>query len=123
MRARIDRARIEDGRPRSVQGRFEWTDARVTAPLGLDLGTVHGRMEPGDDGAQRLELKAEGGQLGVSGEIRLQASGEYRVDLRLVPAPDAPDGLGDTLSLFARRSGDGAFVVRRSGRLANLGNR
>jgi len=118
--ANIDEARIEGGWPRMVRGRFEWTDARVIAPVSLRLGTVNGRMMPGDDGAQRLELKAAGGQLAVSGEVRFLANGQYRVDLRLVPAADAPANIADTLSLFARRSGDGAFVVRRGGRLGNL---
>ena len=107
-----------DGRPQRVQARFQWSDARLTAPIRLSLGTVRGRLAPVEGGPDhRLELTGSDGQLAIDGDIRLEPNGRYHTDLLLTPAANAPPGLVDTLALFARREGN-AFRIRGSGQLA-----
>ena len=117
--ARVDEALVgADGRPRRVQARFQWSDARLTAPIRLSLGTVRGRLAPVQGSPDhRLELSGSDGQLAIEGDIRLEPDGRYHTDVLLTPAANAPPGLADTLALFARREGN-AFRIRGSGRLA-----
>ncbi len=119
--ARIDAAALADGRIADLAGRMQWSDAAVTAPLPLELGEVRVDMaaaegEPG----HRLDVTGDGGALGIDGRVELQPDGRYRADIRLQPTARAPDGLRETLGMFARRDGD-AFRLRRSGRLPRIG--
>lgn len=114
---RVEAVTLAGGRIERLAGRMQWGEAALTAPFGLELGTVRARVEPAGNGAgYAIELTAEGGALDIEGTVGLQPDGQYRADLRLTPTASAPDGLRETLSLAAQREGDG-FRVRRSGRL------
>ena len=114
---RVDEAVLEQGRARTLRGRFQWQEARLIAPVQIDLGTVRGQVEPDDEGGHTATLQASGGEVLVDGGARLEADGRYRLDLTLRPAADAPARITDTLGMLARREGE-HYVIRRSGRLA-----
>jgi hypothetical protein len=117
LMARVEAAVLDAGRLERLQGRFQWREARLTAPVQLGLGHVRGKVAPVSDGpGHRLELRNQGGDLGIQGSVVLEPSGAYHADLLLTPAADAPAGIADTLRLFARREQAG-FRVRHSGRL------
>ena len=117
MLARVEEAVLQDRRPQMLRGRFQWQQARMIAPVQMDLGTVRGSAEPDAAGGHAVRLEASGGQVMIDGRVQLDADGSYRLDLTLTPAPDAPARIADTLGMFARRDGD-AYVIRRSGQLA-----
>lgn len=122
LRARIDRAVVADDRLRTVAGRFEWSDAAITAPVEIALGTVRGRLAPADD-SHRLRVDGSGGAVAIDGVVAIDADGGYRADLRLEPTPAAPPGLAELLADAAGQRGgglsrdDGAFRLVRRGRL------
>lgn len=119
---RVEAATLADGRIERLAGRMQWSEAALSAPFDLDLGTVRARIEPAGNGdGYAIELDGEGGALDIGGVANLQPDGAYRVDLRLTPTASAPDGLRETLGLAAQREGDG-FRVRRSGRLTLPGD-
>lgn len=115
--ARIERARWVAGQPRDVRGRAVWSGARLQAPLALSLGNVLLEVEP-DEGGQRARIGAEGGELAIDGNARLQADGRWQLDLKLVPSAEAGERLPELLTLMgAREDGQGNYRLRRSGSL------
>lgn len=114
--ARIEEAVLEQRRPRKLQGRFQWREARIIAPVQMELGEVRGNVTPDDSGGHVLQLDSSGGQVVLDGSVELAGDGRYRVDVSLTPAADAPARIADTLGMFARREGE-AYVIRQSGRL------
>lgn len=115
--ARIERARLVAGQPRDVRGRAVWSGARLQAPLALSLGDVLLEVEPAD-GSQRARISAQGGELAINGNARLQADGRWQLDLNLVPSAQAGERLHKLLTLMgAREDGQGNYRLRRSGSL------
>ncbi|MDX1609899.1 MAG: type II secretion system protein N, partial [Halofilum sp. (in: g-proteobacteria)] len=61
---------------------------------------------------------AEGGELAIDGNARLQADGRWQLDLKLVPSAEAGERLHELLTLRgAREDGQGNYRLRRSGSL------
>lgn len=114
-------ARIEDGElvagvPRGFRGRAVWSDARVQAPLAVGLGEVVAEFAPDAD-AQDIDIRAEGGEVEVEGDIRLQADGGYDIEMALTPTDRAGSRVRDTLTLLGQPDDQGRYVIRQSGRL------
>jgi hypothetical protein len=114
--AHIDEARFVGRRPEQVRARLQWSEARLIAPMQLELGNVRGRVEPRDNGGHVLKLSNQAGQVNLDGTITVDAEDNYRVDVRIRPTSDAPPRIAETLNQFLPRR-NGAFVVQRSGRL------
>ncbi len=114
--ARVEEARFVGRRPEAVRARLQWDKARLIAPMQLELGNVRGRVEPRDDGGHILELSNKGGQVNIDGTITVDTEANYRVDVRIRPASDAPPRIAETLNQFLPQR-NGTFVVQRSGRL------
>lgn len=114
--ARIEEGAVVDSVPRGVRGRAVWSDARLQAPMALDLGEVIVDIEPDQEG-QRLDIEASGGEVDMAGELVLHADGKYDLQLALTPTEQAASHVRDTLTLVARPDQEGRYLIRRTGQL------
>jgi len=69
------------------------------------------------DGAIEVMVHDAGGPLAVEGTLFLRPPGEYQLDARLRPQPDAPARLAAVLEALGPREGDGSFSLGLAGSL------
>lgn len=114
--ARVEAGTLVDGLPRDFRGRAVWSEARIQAPMALALGEVVVDFEP-DGEEQAVSIRAEGGEVEIDGNLRLQPDGAFTVEMALTPTERAGKQVRDTLTLLARPDGQGRYVIRQSGRM------
>ncbi|MGB5717610.1 MAG: type II secretion system protein N [Gammaproteobacteria bacterium] len=99
----------------AVEGRIEWQDAVILAPMSLVLGQL--QLDVVTDNGELVGQFSNGGDLGVSGDLALSPVYAYRVNLLLRPGNNvSPDTL-NMLEQSARRQPDGDYRIDTSGQL------
>lgn len=99
----------------AVEGRLEWQDAVILAPMSLVLGQL--QLDVVTDNGELVGHFSNGGDLGVSGDLALSPVYAYRVNLLLRPGNNvSPDTL-NMLEQSARRQPDGDYRIDLSGQL------
>jgi general secretion pathway protein N len=101
--------------PTGIQGALRWQGARLSSPMELELGDL--ALDLASTGDDLVATVAEGGTLGLSGTISLQAGGRYAVDLQLHPVSAAGDEVRGVLDTLMRRLPDGGYQLVASGNL------
>ncbi len=99
----------------AVEGRIEWQDAVILAPMSLVLGQL--QLDVVTDNGELVGHFTNGGDLGVSGDLALSPVYAYRVNLLLRPGNNvSPDTL-NMLEQSAQRQPDGDYRIDLSGQL------
>jgi len=98
-----------------IEGRLVWPQARIVAPLELDLGQVVLTLAP-NDGRTRGPLVAQGGRLLVEGELSFDASGMYELEAGLRANGRLPDAVSTLLESLAEYR-DGRWYLELSGHI------
>jgi general secretion pathway protein N len=99
----------------AVEGRIEWQDAVILAPMSLVLGQL--QLDVVTDNGELVGHFSNGGDLGVSGDLALSPVYAYRVNLLLRPGNNvSPDTL-NMLEQSVRRQPDGDYRIDKSGQL------
>ncbi len=99
----------------AVEGRIEWQDAVILAPMSLVLGQL--QLDVVTDNGELVGHFSNGGDLGVSGDLALSPVYAYRVNLLLRPGNNvSPDTL-NMLEQSAQRQPDGDYRIDLSGQL------
>lgn len=106
----------------SMDGTLTWNDAVINTliygpNLTANLGKFDVVVTPENDETHVAKLSSAGGDLVVDGSITISANGDYRTNLILTPAANAPRELVDTLQRFTRPDGGGRFRVQHNGNL------
>jgi general secretion pathway protein N len=101
--------------PAAIQGTLRWQGARLSSPMELELGDL--ALDLASAGDDLVATVAEGGRLGLSGKISLQAGGRYAVDLQLHPSSAAGDEVRGVLDTLMRRLPDGGYQLAATGSL------
>ena len=117
--ARIERLRIEEGLPREAQGTLTWHAASTRLPLAAQLGDLSLELTTTADGIQG-RFRDGGGPLGLSGTLKLDPEGHWRLELQLTPREGRQSDLGRLLAFLGRPDGQGRVTLQRSGRLTPL---
>lgn len=112
----LRRVRFADTGPPLVEGRIDWPQAVVIAPLALDLGRASLVLAPAE-GKTHARLQADGGQLAVDGELSLDPAGDYALNTTLRALGPLPDAVARLLQTLAEYR-DGAYHLRLSGHLS-----
>jgi general secretion pathway protein N len=115
VRVRGVRFKLVDGFPQELNGRVDWTGAKILDPVVLDLGDVALELENADDALSGHISNS--GQTGLSGELSLTPAHDYRLELQLVPGPDTPAEFVDMLASVAEARPGGAYLISDAGRL------
>jgi hypothetical protein len=112
LRLRLDEFELVDGMPGQVKGQLQWQGAQLRAPVELSLGDL--RMDVASAAPGLVATVAEGGTLGLTGSITLQAGGNYDASLQLQPAAGLDEDTTQLLdTLLRRRPGGGYQLVAR----------
>ena len=99
----------------AVDGRLEWQDAVILAPMSLVLGQL--QLDVMTDNGELVGHFTNSGDLGVSGDLALSPVYAYRVNLLLRPGNNvSPDTL-NMLEQSAQRQPDGDYRIDLSGQL------
>ena len=105
--------------PDALRADILWENAVVVSPAAAQLGNVTITIEPNPAG-HSARVDNQGGQVRISGKVDVDKQGVWRSDIRLKPNPGAPAELDSTLSLVGKRSADGSYRLRQTGRLSDF---
>ena len=99
---------------REAQGAARWQTAVIEGPNRLGLGSVSVNLAL-QDGGLAGRLSNQGGDVGLTGNVTLDAAGRYQLDLRLGAqgGRQPPAWIGS----MASRQRDGTYVLRHGGQL------
>ncbi len=111
----LDSCELGSGLPTAVQGTVRWPGARISSPLQLQLGDL--ALDLASSAAGLVATVAQGGVLGLSGNIALQHDGRYTINLRLQPGADAGVETRDMLDSLLQRRPGGGYQITTAGRL------
>ena len=103
-----------------VDGRLVWKDASVTVAETASLGDVSIVITQQDD-SLRANVNNDGGDIELKGDASLNPAAEYEANIRFKPTASASQNLRRSLGLFAEPQGDGAYLLKNSGSLKQLG--
>ena len=98
-----------------VEGRIEWQDAAILAPMSLVLGQL--QLDVVTDNGELVGHFSNGGDLGVSGDLALSPVYDYSVNLLLRPGNNVSRDTLNMLEQSARRQPDGDYRIDKSGQL------
>lgn len=104
----------------SFTGMIEWRGTQILRPVPARLGTVEISIEPDEAESHVATVAASGGELTISGTVRVALNGDFSTDLLIQPDPSASRELTDMLRAMARPSSDGSFRVRRNGNFKRM---
>lgn len=119
MQVIVEEAHFTPQQFQSVRGNLTWRKALLKSPVQADLGIVTVTVSPGPDG-HTAKLENKGGVLRISGKLDVDKFGSYRADIRVKPQANASDDLKSILSLLGRKSGEGNYRFRQSGKLQDF---
>lgn len=104
----LDTLQLASGRPTGLQGTVRAQALRRLAPA-LALGDYVLRFPGGADasGRQAGQLADEGGPLALSGELRIDAQGQYELEGRVAARPEAPADLARSLEILGPADAEG----------------
>jgi general secretion pathway protein N len=103
-----------------INATLSWQNAGVTYPQDYNLGAYHVKVQhqPIDNPeVVVLEISDQDSPLHINGEARMQANGEYQLDIRLRAEPDAPQDIVRVLPMLGAAQDDGSVHVQRRGTL------
>jgi len=120
LQANLFSLEIEQQLLKRMEGRFNWKDARLEAPIAAFLGDVNIDVEPAGENNHRGIIEAKGGEVELSGSVEVAHNGDFRSDVLITPTDDATPELLNALRSFARPDRDGRFRVQRNGNVNRL---
>ena len=98
-----------------VNGQLEWRDAAILDPMSLVLGQL--QLDVVTDDGNLVGRFANGGDLGISGDLALSAAYAYRVNLLLRQDNNVSSETLDMLEQYTQRQPNGDYHVDLSGQL------
>lgn len=114
----IEHLELDAGSLPRVGARLRWLEAGVTYPQPYDLGTYTLELhhQPADAPEFILgDISDQGSPLHVRGQLRVDAGGQYNLDLNVSTEDSAPDDLKRVLPLLGPAGADGSVNIRRTG--------
>ncbi len=112
----VTRLDIDPGRRFAAVGTVDWTDAALTAPQNMRLGSLRITSEAVNDGS-KLVLSDRGGPLAVNGVITVAANGSYHTNLTMAARESADPSLVSSLRFFGRPDSHGRVRITQRGRI------
>jgi len=117
----IDNAYIEQGLVPRVNGTLTWNQASVTVAESADLGNVSVLIHENDESPLSASISNKGGHLSLKGTFTTTAQGDYSLQLSMKPNATASSNLSSSIAMFAKKQGNGEFILNNKGNLKQLG--
>jgi len=116
----IDSVQLVNQLLQTFDGNLDWKDAVIVTRLygpeiTANLGLLNIVVTPEDNAAHLVTIKSQGGDLAIDGTVNMAANGDYRTNLLLTPAANAPRPLVDTLRTRTRPDGGGRYRIQHNG--------
>jgi hypothetical protein len=105
----------------SLQGRMNWVQGGITAPISLPDGNYSIKIKPDKNNNLVGKIQSEKAPLKVTGNVSLDQQWQYRTDLKIKAEP-AASSLRGLLSLAGPTLGDGSVHIIKQGNLSQLLN-
>ena len=118
---RIDNAYIEPGLVPRVNGILNWNQAGVTIAESADLGNVSVVINENSESPLSASISNKGGHLALKGTLTTSAQGDYSLQLSMKPNATASSNLSSSIAMFAKKKGNGEFILNNKGNLKQLG--
>lgn len=119
----IDELVVKRKQAPRVKALLQWQNASVSSPQEYNLGayTVTLNHTPSDKPEEVLGIiKDVDSPLTLDGEIRIQPSGRYKLNVNVNTDETAPDDIKRVLPFIGRQASDGSVTINRSGSINNL---
>lgn len=117
----IDRLEIKPGQLPDVSGQLSWKQAQIKLYSTISMGHISLIIASADNGELSGQLSNSGGEVSISGDIKVNANKSYNLNIKLKPRSNASKDLLNILSLVAPRKINAEHIIQRSGRLSELG--
>ena len=117
----IDNAYIEQGLVPRVNGTLNWNQASITIAESADLGNVSVLINESDESPITASISNKGGHLALKGTFTTSAQGDYSLQLSMKPNATASSNLSSSIAMFAKKQGNGEFILDNKGNLKQLG--
>lgn len=104
-----------------ITANIKWRNAKLTMIETVDLGQVTIDIKPGKDEQLLASISNKNGHLLLKGKINVDNKKAYDINLSITPESKANENLRQSLKMFAKRQTDGSYLVKRKGKLSDLG--
>jgi hypothetical protein len=117
----INDAHFQPGSVPHVDGTINWFQAAVTIAETADLGNVSIVINESETSPLTASISNTGGQLSLEGGFSTDETGQYALNLTMMPNATATDNLINSLAMFAKKQRNGAYMLVNKGNLKQLG--
>jgi len=104
-----------------ITAQIKWKNAKVTIIDTVDLGLVNLNITPDDNEQLIAKISSKNGHLLLNGKAKIDNKKTYDLNLSITPEKKANENLRQSLKLFSKRQTDGTYLVKRKGKLSELG--
>ena len=104
-----------------ASGNIIWNAATITVAETVALGKLNIMLSENDQHLLNADIKNQGGDISLNGNAEFVAEKSYAVNMKLSPTSSASNNIEKSLSLFAKKQSNGDFLLKKIGRLDQLG--
>jgi len=116
LAAHIKELEIEPGSRLNISGRVVAMNAASLSPQRIEFGDHVVKLSPNDMGS-KINIVDQGGALLLQGNVNVQGSGKYNVNLTMAPREDAAPALVQSMKFLGRADAAGKYYFRKQGKL------
>ena len=109
-----------DGQPLAT-GQINWKNATVAVTETARLGNVSIALSESEQDMLQAAISNQGGDIKVSGSAELLPDNRYQLNIRLKPLAGASNSIRQSLAMFAKKQGNGEYLLQNSGSLNQIG--
>ncbi|MDH5517087.1 MAG: type II secretion system protein N [Gammaproteobacteria bacterium] len=117
----LQQLQLMPGKLPVVTGKVNWDNALINLYSSINLGNLSLDLSSADNGDITGALANSGGEVSISGQIKVSSNKRYHLDLRLKPRSNASKDLLNILSMVAPKKIKSEHVLNRSGQLSEFG--
>jgi len=117
----IDSLEFQEEGPPLINGTIKWKNAQFTLLDTVNLGHIVLELVPDDENQLTAKISNKKGDLNLDGNAVLDVSNNYNLELSITPEESAAQNIRESLTMFAKRQTDGSYLVKRRGKLSELG--
>lgn len=112
---------LRSGQLPAIHGNVLWNKAQVKLYSTITLGNLSLNVSSSDNGDITGQLKNSGGEVSISGDLKITNNKRYTLNIRLKPRSNASKDLINILGMVAPKKVKSEHVIQRSGHLSQLG--
>lgn len=104
-----------------ANGTINWQQASITVADTADLGKVSIVLAETAELPLTARISNQGGVIKLDGNLHLTTTGDYKLELNMLPSANAKANIKKSLEYFAERQDNGSYLYNKSGNISQLG--